>query len=192
MNVTGFYDKDSTVYYPYDLDGAKAELEKAGLTDSDGDGFVNFPERRQRRGDPARQRRLRHRQEPRRGHHRDDGAARRSGHSEHPVGQRQRSRRCRLGSSTGCFAATTPELVTVVQNTDAARAGRPADSSAATAPTIEGEIDLLDFEKQMVADHQHVHQHRRQRQASAGDEGVPEDLHRERLRYRADCLSRAR
>lgn len=40
---TSFYDKDSTVYYPYSIDSAKAHLEKAGLTDSDGNGFVNLP-----------------------------------------------------------------------------------------------------------------------------------------------------
>lgn len=40
---TSFYDRQSTVYYPYDLDGAKALIEKAGLKDTDGNGFVNFP-----------------------------------------------------------------------------------------------------------------------------------------------------
>ncbi|QKD05561.1 ABC transporter substrate-binding protein [Mesorhizobium loti] len=40
---TSFYDRKSTVYYPFDLAGAKAELAKAGLKDTDGDGFVNFP-----------------------------------------------------------------------------------------------------------------------------------------------------
>ncbi len=40
---TSFYDKDSTVYYPFDVATAKAHLEKAGLTDSDGNGFVNAP-----------------------------------------------------------------------------------------------------------------------------------------------------
>ncbi|QKC85791.1 ABC transporter substrate-binding protein [Mesorhizobium sp. NZP2077] len=40
---TSFYDRKSTVYYPFDLAGAKAELGKAGLKDTDGDGFVNFP-----------------------------------------------------------------------------------------------------------------------------------------------------
>jgi peptide/nickel transport system substrate-binding protein len=40
---TAYYDKDSTVYYPFSLESAKAELEKAGLTDTDGNGIVNFP-----------------------------------------------------------------------------------------------------------------------------------------------------
>jgi peptide/nickel transport system substrate-binding protein len=43
MPPTSFYDNDSTVYYPYSLDDAKALLEKAGLVDTDGNGFVNFP-----------------------------------------------------------------------------------------------------------------------------------------------------
>ncbi len=38
---TSYYDKASTVYYPFDTASAKAELEAAGLTDSDGNGFVN-------------------------------------------------------------------------------------------------------------------------------------------------------
>ncbi|MGO8506546.1 hypothetical protein AB9F35_34785, partial [Rhizobium leguminosarum] len=39
---TSFYDRNSTVYYPFDLEGAKAELDKAGLKDTDGNGIVNF------------------------------------------------------------------------------------------------------------------------------------------------------
>ena len=39
---TAFYDKDSTVYYPYDAASSKAALEAAGLTDSDANGFVNL------------------------------------------------------------------------------------------------------------------------------------------------------
>lgn len=38
---TSYYDKASTVYYPFDAASAKAELATAGLTDSDGNGFVN-------------------------------------------------------------------------------------------------------------------------------------------------------
>ncbi|ASW08990.1 ABC transporter substrate-binding protein [Rhizobium sp. 11515TR] len=40
---SSFYDRNSTVYYPFDLAAAKAELTKAGLKDTDGDGIVNFP-----------------------------------------------------------------------------------------------------------------------------------------------------
>lgn len=40
---TSFYDKASTVYYPYDVEAAKASFAAAGLTDPDGNGFLNFP-----------------------------------------------------------------------------------------------------------------------------------------------------
>lgn len=40
---TSFYDKDSTVYYPFSVDSAKEALAAAGLTDTDGNGFVNLP-----------------------------------------------------------------------------------------------------------------------------------------------------
>lgn len=43
MPPTSYYDKDSTVYYPYSLEDAKALLEKIGLVDTDGNGFVNYP-----------------------------------------------------------------------------------------------------------------------------------------------------
>ena len=40
---TAYYDKASTVYLPFSLESAKAELKAAGLVDTDGDGIVNFP-----------------------------------------------------------------------------------------------------------------------------------------------------
>jgi len=40
---SSYYDRSSTVYYPTDLTEAKALLAKAGLKDTDNDGFVNFP-----------------------------------------------------------------------------------------------------------------------------------------------------
>ncbi len=40
---TSFYDRQSTVYYPFDLEGAKAEVANTGLKDTDGNGIVNFP-----------------------------------------------------------------------------------------------------------------------------------------------------
>ncbi len=38
-----FYDKASTVHYPFSPESSKALLTKLGLVDTDGDGFVNFP-----------------------------------------------------------------------------------------------------------------------------------------------------
>jgi peptide/nickel transport system substrate-binding protein len=40
---TTYYDKASTVYYPFSLDKAKALLDGMGLTDTDGNGVRNFP-----------------------------------------------------------------------------------------------------------------------------------------------------
>ena len=42
MPGTSYYDEASTVYYPFDVASAKAALEAAGLTDTDGNGFVNL------------------------------------------------------------------------------------------------------------------------------------------------------
>ena len=40
---TTYYDKASTVYYPYNLEAAGALLDGLGLTDTDGNGIRNFP-----------------------------------------------------------------------------------------------------------------------------------------------------
>ena len=40
---TAYYDKASTVYYPYDLTAANTMLDGLGLTDTDGNGVRNFP-----------------------------------------------------------------------------------------------------------------------------------------------------
>ncbi len=40
---TAYYDKASTVYFPFSIESAKTELKAAGLVDTDGDGIVNFP-----------------------------------------------------------------------------------------------------------------------------------------------------
>jgi peptide/nickel transport system substrate-binding protein len=45
---TSYYDAASTVFYPYSIESAKAHLEAAGLSDTDGNGFYNWPE-----GSPA-------------------------------------------------------------------------------------------------------------------------------------------
>lgn len=40
---TAYYDKASTVFYPFSIETAKELLAKAGLVDTDGNGVVNFP-----------------------------------------------------------------------------------------------------------------------------------------------------
>jgi peptide/nickel transport system substrate-binding protein len=40
---TTYYDKESTAYFPYNLDGANALLDGMGLVDTDGNGVRNFP-----------------------------------------------------------------------------------------------------------------------------------------------------
>jgi peptide/nickel transport system substrate-binding protein len=41
---TTYYDKESTAYYPYNLEAANALLDGLGLMDTDGNGIRNFPE----------------------------------------------------------------------------------------------------------------------------------------------------
>lgn len=40
---TSYYDEASTVFFPYSLESARAHFEAAGLSDTDGDGFLNHP-----------------------------------------------------------------------------------------------------------------------------------------------------
>jgi peptide/nickel transport system substrate-binding protein len=40
---TSYYDEASTVFYPYSLESAGAHFAAAGLTDTDGNGFLNHP-----------------------------------------------------------------------------------------------------------------------------------------------------
>jgi peptide/nickel transport system substrate-binding protein len=42
--ATSYYDKESTVYYPYNVEAANALLDGIGLEDTDGNGIRNFPE----------------------------------------------------------------------------------------------------------------------------------------------------
>jgi peptide/nickel transport system substrate-binding protein len=150
MNVTGFYDNDSTVYYPYNLDAAKAHLEAAGLTDTDGDGFVNFPDgggnvevTLQINGDYATDKSL------------GEGIVA----MMEPLGIRvipstlsgNDNDASRLaGTWDWLLRRNDSELVSVVQNTaQLAPVGPQTANSHKAGP--DGTLDLLDFEKEMVA-----------------------------------------
>ncbi len=150
---TSYYDKASTVYYPFNLDAAKAELAAAGLKDTDGDGILNFPDGM---GDGknveitllgnadyasdkslvegvvamAEQAGLRVIPNLMAGNDRDN--ARKAGKFDWHV--------WRAGT----------ELVTVVQNTTRLAPVGPATSEFHQSADGKGEVDLLDFEKQLV------------------------------------------
>ncbi len=151
MDVTGFYDKDSTVYYPFSLETAKSYLEKAGLKDTDGDGIVNLPDGGGDveitllvNGDYATDKSL------------AEGVVAMmetlglrvipnilSGNDELSALQ--------AGKFDWLLRRNDPELVTVIQNTSQLGPVGPQTSWNHRANDA-GELDLLDFEKQMVSD----------------------------------------
>ena len=150
MNVTGFYDNDSSVYYPYSLETAQSYLEKAGLKDIEGDGIVNLPDGGNVEvtllvnGDYATDKSL------------AEGVIA----LMEPLGIRVIPNilsgndydSARLaGKWDWLLRRNDPELVTVVQNTNQLGPVGPQTAISHRA-NDKGEIDLLDFEKQMVAD----------------------------------------
>ena len=146
---------------------AKAELEKAGLKDTDGDGFVNFPTARRRQASRSRSSSTptTDRQEPRRRHRRDDGAARHPGHPRTSSPATTATRRSSRANSTGMVMRNDQELVIGGAEHQPARPGRPADRLSHRAKPG-GELDLMHFEKQMVDDLVNkFSRHRRRRQA---------------------------
>jgi peptide/nickel transport system substrate-binding protein len=150
---TSYYDKASTVYYPFDVAAAKAELAAAGLKDTDGDGFVNFPKNVAGgnnvevtllvNGDYKTDKNLGEGVVAMLGAAgvrvvlntlagKDNDAVRDSGKYDWNI--------FRNGS----------EIITVVQNTSQLAPTGPATSRFHRAPDGKGSVDLLDFEKKMV------------------------------------------
>ena len=95
-------------------------------------------------------------------------------------------------SSTGMIQRNDSELISVVQNTDAARPDRPADQLASTGAGKDGTVDLLPFEKDMVDIVNKFIASQDTDQARRPDEAVPEALHRERLHASASRSIRVR
>ncbi|SDA95191.1 ABC transporter substrate-binding protein [Sinorhizobium sp. NFACC03] len=149
---TSFYDRESTVYYPFDLDGAKALLEKAGLKDTDGNGFVNFPADKAGGQDVEIVLLI------------DNSYATDRNLAEGIIGQMEKlGLRVVLNSLDGKQRDATnyagrfdwmvhrngPEYASVVQNTPQLGATGPRTSWHHRAPEG-GEVDLMPFEKELV------------------------------------------
>ncbi len=149
---TSFYDAASTVYYPYSLDAAKAEFAAAGLKDTDGDGILNFPEGKGGgknveitllgNADYASDKTL------------VEGVvamAEQAGIRVIPniLTGNDRDAARKAGKFDWHVWRNGPETVAVVQNTDRLAPVGPNTNDWHKAPEG-GEVDLLDFEKQLV------------------------------------------
>lgn len=150
---TSYYDKASTVYYPFDVAAAKAELAAAGLKDTDGDGFVNFPKNVAGgknvevtllvNGDYKTDKNL------------GEGVVAMLGAAGvRVVLNTLAGKDADATRDTGKFdwniRRNQSEIITVVQNTSELAPVGPATSRFHRAPDSKGAVDLLDFEKKMV------------------------------------------
>jgi peptide/nickel transport system substrate-binding protein len=152
-NDNTYFDKESTVYYPFSLDAAKAELAAAGLKDTDGDGILNFPEG-QGDGknveitllgnlDYASDKTL------------VEGVvamAEQAGLRVIPnlMSGNDRENARKAGKFDWHVWRAGQELTTAVQNTTRLAPVGPATNEFHQSADGKGEVDLLDFEKQLV------------------------------------------
>lgn len=146
---TSFYDKDSTVYYPFDVASAKAELEKAGLKDTDGDGFVNLPN-----GGADLNITLLANADYQTDKNLAEGVIAMMGDigvkvTLNALTGKDRDAAAQSGKFDWMVLRNGTELITVVQNTTALAPVGPTTSNHHQA-NAKGELDLLDYEKDLV------------------------------------------
>lgn len=146
---TSYYDKASTVYYPFDVASAKAELEKAGLKDTDGDGFVNLPN-----GGPDLNITLLANADYQTDKNLAEGVIAMMGDigikvTLNALAGKDRDAAAQSGKFDWMVLRNTSELITVVQNTAQLAPTGPSTSLHHRA-NDKGEMDLLDYEKDMV------------------------------------------
>lgn len=149
---TTYYDKDSTVYYPFSLDSAKELLAKAGLVDTDGNGVLNFPAGTAGGAD------VEITLLANADYQTDKNLAEGVIAMMEPLGIRvianfltgnQRDATEQAGKYDWRVARNGSELISVVQNTVALAPTGPQISNSHRAGT-DGTMDLLPFEQQLV------------------------------------------
>ncbi len=145
---TSYYDKASTVYYPFDKATAKAELAAAGLTDTDGDGFVNV------KGGGDVNVTLLANNTYQTDKNLAEGVIAMMGDiglkvTLNALGGKDFDAARDSGKYDWIIIRNGTELITVVQNTTALAPTGPTTSAHHKA-NGKGELDLLDYEKDMV------------------------------------------
>ena len=149
-NDSSYYDKASTVYYPFDVEAAKAEFALAGLKDTDGNGILNHPDG----GKDVEITVL---------SNADYGSDKSLAEGIVAMGEQvglriipnlmagnDRDNARKAGKFDWHVWRAGTELVTVVQNTTRLAPVGPATSEFHQSADGKGEVDLLDFEKQLV------------------------------------------
>jgi peptide/nickel transport system substrate-binding protein len=147
---SSYFDRASTMYYPFDLEGAKADFAAAGLKDTDGDGILNFANGGKNveitllgNADYASDKTL------------VEGVvamAEQAGLRVIPnlMAGNDRDNARKAGKFDWHVWRAGTELVTVVQNTTRLAPVGPATSEFHQSADGKGAVDLLDFEKQLV------------------------------------------
>lgn len=146
---TSYYDQESTVYYPFDKASAQAELAAAGLTDTDGDGFVNLPD-----GGPDVNVTLLANSDYQTDKNLAEGVIAMMGDiglkvTLNALSGKDRDAAMNSGKFDWMILRNGTELITVVQNTTALAPTGPTTSNHHKANGA-GELDLLPYEQQMV------------------------------------------
>jgi peptide/nickel transport system substrate-binding protein len=151
---TSFYDAASTVFYPYSIESAKAHCEAAGLKDTDGNGFFNWPE-----GSPAGsgdvQVTILHNTDYQTDKNLAEGVVAMLEEAGikatlNSVNGNDRDALRDAGTFDLNLIRNDKELITVVQQTDQLAPVGPTTARNSHRANSAGELDLLPFEQEMV------------------------------------------
>jgi peptide/nickel transport system substrate-binding protein len=151
---TSFYDAASTVFYPYSIESAKAHCEAAGLEDTDGNGFFNWPA-----GSPAGsgdiQVTILHNTDYQTDKNLAEGVVAMLEEAGikatlNSVNGNDRDALRDAGSFDMVLIRNDKQLITVVQQTDQLASVGPTTARDSHRANAAGEMDLLPFEQEMV------------------------------------------